>query len=274
MYYKNEMHYDYPERCDAHMIEVKHVRDVKIDAEYPYLDKRRRFKFMRGLYWLLVNVIVFPLCRLTHGLRIHGKENIKKNKALLAGGAISISNHVFYFDYLCVLRAIRPRLAYFPAWKTNFEGPCGKLIRLSGGIPVPTDSARAMRLFNGAIEEVLESGKWLHFYPEGSMWFFYPDIRPFKKAVFQYAVRFNKPILPIAMSFRPRRGITRLFSKKPFVDLHIGAPILPDASLTPREAAEQMRREAYDVMQRMCGITPNSPTYNVDQNPTHYRKTM
>ena len=81
MYYKNEMGYDYPDRCDAHMIEVKHVRDVKIDVEYPYLDKRRRFRFMRGLYWLLVTLIVFPLCRLTHGLRIYGKEHLKKNKA-------------------------------------------------------------------------------------------------------------------------------------------------------------------------------------------------
>ena len=131
-----------------------------------------------------------------------------------------------------------------------------------------------MRLFNAAIEEVLADGKWLHFYPEGSMWLFYPDVRPFKKAVFQYAVKFNKPILPLSFSFRPRRGITRLFSKKPFADLHIGAPILPDATLPPREAAEKMRAEAYHVMQLMCGITPDSPNYNTDLDPTHYQKTM
>ena len=38
-------------------------------------------------------------------------------------GAITVSNHVFMWDYLCVLKAIRPHLQYHPGWKTNFEGP-------------------------------------------------------------------------------------------------------------------------------------------------------
>ena len=54
-----------------------------------------------------------------------------------------------------------------------------------------------MGKFQSAIGDVLKDGKWLHFFPEGSMWFFYPDIRPLKKAVFKYAVRYNKPVIPI-----------------------------------------------------------------------------
>ena len=126
------------------------------------------------------------------------------------------------WDYLCVLKAIRPHLAYFPAWKTNFEGSNRHLIRLSGGIPVPEDSARALIKFNEAIEEVLKSGKWLHFFPEGSLWFFYPDIRPLKKAVFKYAVRYEKPIIPITMSFRPRKGIMKLFGKSHLLLYNLG----------------------------------------------------
>lgn len=77
--------------------------------------------------------------------------------------------------------ALRPRLGYFPAWKTNLEGPSGPLIRMAGSIPVPTHSFRAMAKFNSAMEEVLENLQWMHFFPEGSMWFYYPDIRPLKK---------------------------------------------------------------------------------------------
>ena len=128
--------------------------------------------------------------------------------------------------------------------------------------------------FNRAIEEVLESGEWLHFYPEGSMWFFYPDIRPLKKAVFSYAVKFNKPIIPITMSFRPRRGITRLFSKKPCVDLHIGEPLFPNTELSRREAETELMKKAYHIMQVMNGINPGDPTYNTDMDPEHYKKTM
>lgn len=274
MYYKHDLDITYPDRSDEHMITVKKVRDLKFDKNYPYLNKTRRFKFMRGIYWILVTLIVFPLMRLTHGLKIHGKENVKKNKDILKDGMITVSNHVFYWDYLAVLKAIRPRLAYFPAWKENLNGPCGKLIRLSGGIPIPTDDIHAMHDFNAAIEEVIKEGKCLHFFPEGSMWLFYPDIRPLKKAVFKYSVKFNKPILPITMSFRKRRGITRLFTKTPFVDLHIGNPILPDTSIDQLDAEKKMHRETYKAMQLMNGIGEDSETYNENQSISEYVKTM
>ena len=274
MYYKHDLNYTYPDRPDEHMITVKRVRRLRFDTAYPYLDRRARFRFLRGIYWLLVNLIVFPIMRISHGLRIYGRKNLKKHKAVLKNGAITISNHVFYWDYLCVLKAIRPHLSYFPAWKDNLEGPCGKLIRLSGGIPVPTDSMRAMVAFNRAMEEVLASGKWMHVFPEGSMWFFYPDIRPLKKAVFAYAVKFDKPILPITMSFRPRRGITRLFTKTPCVDLHVGEPLFADKALPKREAEAALRAEAYHVMQGMNGICPGDPTYRTVQDAEHYQKTM
>ena len=274
MYYRHQLDYKYPDRPDEHMIEVKCLRQKSFDEHYRYFPDTFLYKVARGGYWLLLNAIIFPLLRLTHGLRIYGKENIKNNKELLSGGAITVSNHVFYWDFLCVLKAIRPHLEFFPAWKTNFEGPNRGLIRISGGIPVPTGNAHALHQFDCAMRRVLESNRWLHFFPEGSMWFYYPDIRPLKKAVFKYAVEYNKPILPITISFRPRRGITRLFSKKPFVDLHVGEPILPDKTLSPVEATKKMHAEAYRIMQELGGIFPDSPTYNTDQIPSHYKKTM
>ena len=274
MYYRHELSYQYPARCDEHMIKVKRKRELTFDENYGYFPHGVLYSVLRGLYWVLLQCVVFPLCRFTHGLKIYGKENLKKNKKLLKNGAITISNHVFMWDYLCVLKAIRPRLSYFPAWKDNLEGSCGRLVRLSGGIPIPTGNMHAMAHFNRAIEQVLERGKWLHFFPEGSLWFFYPDIRPLKKAAFTYAVRYNKPILPITMSFRPRKGLMKLFGKKPLVDLHIGEPLLPELTLSRREAEQKLHGEAYRVMQKMNGICEGGPTYNTDQDPQHYKSTM
>ena len=131
-----------------------------------------------------------------------------------------------------------------------------------------------MLAFHKGIEAVLESGNWLHFFPEGSLWYFYPDIRPLKLAVFTYAVKYNKPLIPISMSFRPRKGFRKLFGKGPFVDLHIAEPIYANPDLMPREAAEELRAKAYRIMQEMNGIHPGDPTYNEDQDIRHYRKTM
>ena len=207
-------------------------------------------------------------------MKIYGRENYKKHKKEFKNGAITISNHVFLWDYLAVEKALRPHMMYFPAWKTNLEGSNGPLIRWAGGIPIPTDSKRCMVKFKQAMEEVLESGKWLHVFPEGSMWYFYPDVRPFKKAVFKYAVRYDKPIIPVSISFRPRKGLLKLFSNKPCADVHIGEPLYADKTLPRGEAEEKLRAEAYHIMQVMNGINLGDPTYNVDQNPDNYQKTM
>lgn len=274
MYYRHDINYQYPERCDEHMITVKHLRDVNVDKDYPYLQKSFWFKCQRVFLFIVLRVLMFWLIRITHGLRIYGRENLKKHKELLQNGAITISNHICMWDFILVMKAVRPRLMFFPAWKTNLEGPNGPLIRMAGGIPIPTESFSAMKQFRAAMDEVFESKKWMHFFPEGSMWFFYPNIRPLKKAVFQYAVQYDRPIVPIVMTFRKRRGITKWFTRKPQVDLHVGEPLVHDKTLSPREASQKMHEEAYHIMQVMAGVNPGDPTYNVDQTPAHYQKTM
>ena len=274
MYYKEDLGYSYPKRSDEHMITVKHIRDTHFDENYNYYDKTLWYRFKRLILWIALNLFVFLVCTIRYGLRIKGRKNLKENKKYFKNGAITICNHVLMWDYICVLKAIRPHLQYHPGWKTNFEGPNGPLIRWVGGIPIPTDNIRAMVKFKQAIDAVLEDGKWLHFFPEGSMWFYYPDIRPLKKAVFKYAVRHNKPVIPITISFRPAKGIRRLFSKKPCADLNIGNPLFPDVSSNVNEATDKLHKEAYHIMQVMNGINPGDPTYNTNQNIDDYVSTI
>lgn len=274
MYYRHNLDLTYPERSDEHMITVKHLRDTHFDENYEYLPKGFWHKVNRVVLWLALNLVAFPVCSLRHGLKIYGRKNLKKHKKEFKDGAITIANHVFMWDYLCVLKAIRPHLQYHPGWKTNFEGPNGPLIRWVGGIPVPTDNIRAMAKFQKAIGQVLEAKKWLHFFPEGSMWFYYPDVRPFKKAIFKYAVRHDKPIIPIGLSFRERKGIFKLFGKAPCVDLHVGEPLYVDKTLSQAEAIDKLHAEAYHVVQGLVGVKMGDKTYNTDQNIDTYKKTM
>ena len=274
MYYRHDLNYRYPEKCDEHMIDVKHLRDVNLDVNYPYLQKSFWFKCQRVLLHICQYSVLPIVLWLRHGLHIHGKEKLKEHKELLKDGLITVSNHVFMWDFICIMVALRPRLGYFPAWKTNLEGPNGPLIRMAGGIPIPTGSLRPMVKFKHAMEEVLATGKWMHFFPEGSMWFYYPDIRPLKKAVFKYAVEFDRAVLPITFSFRPRKGLWKLIGRSPLADLHIGDPISPDKDLPKLEAVRKLQQDTYHIMQTMAGVHPGDPTYNPDLDPANYRKTM
>ena len=274
MYYRHNLDYKYPEKCDEHMITVKHLRDTHFDENYQYFPKGLWHKIKRAALFVCLHLVAFHVCTIRYGLKIHGRKQFKKNKKYFKDGAITVANHVLMWDYLCILKAIRPHLQYHPGWKTNFEGPNGPLIRWVGGIPIPTDNIRAMAKFQKAIGEVLENKKWLHFFPEGSMWFYYPDIRPLKKAVFKYAVKYDRPVIPITFTFRPRKGIYKLFGKNPLVDLHIGEPIFYDKTIPMKEAIDKLHQEVYHTMQVMCGINPGDPTYNVDQTIENYVKTM
>ena len=274
MYYRHDLDYTYPERSDEHMLTLKRKHEVLLDESYPYMPRGFLFRLKRFGVAILLHTVVFPLMRLTHGLRIKGRKNLRRHRRELKGGAITVSNHVFMWDYLAVLKAIRPHIPYFPAWKPNFESGFHSMMRIVGGIPIPEGDFRAMAAFKRGLDEVVESGRWLHVFAEGSMWFFYPDIRPLKLAVFQYAVKYRKPLIPISMSFRPRRGICRLFGRGPTVDLHIAEPTYADTNLPPREAAEELRARVYRTMQEMNGIHPGDPTYNENQDIATYQKTM
>ena len=274
MYYRHELDYTYPERSDQHMLILKRTHEVTLDENYAYMPHGVAFRIKRALVATALHLVVFPLTRLTHGLRIYGRENLRKHKAELKHGAITVSNHVFMWDYLCVLKAIRPHISYFPAWKVNFESGFSPFMRILGGMPIPEGDLHATQAFRRGLDEVVESGRWLHVFPEGSLWYFYPDIRPLKITAFTYAAKYKKPLIPISMSFRPRRGWRRIFGKGPFVDLHVAEPVYADPALPVREAAEELRARVYRTMQEMNGIPVGAPTYNEDQRIDHYQKTM
>lgn len=272
MYYKPNLGYKYPDKCDEHMITVKHVHDINVDENYKFINKSSFYKFKRGMLWLLLNLIIFPMCKLLYGTKYYGRKNLRKNKKLFKDGAITISNHVFMWDYLCVLKAIRPHLQFLPVWKTNFEGPSANCIKLIGGYPIPSDNYKAMKKFDEVTNDLLQDGKWYHVFPEGSMWYFYPDIRPLKKGVFKLAYKNNKPIIPITLSFRPRKGFYKLTGKCPCVDIHIGEPIILDTTKPMAEEVERVHKKAYHIMQVMNGINPGDPSYNINQNIEEYKK--
>lgn len=274
MYYRHDLDYVYPDQSDQHMITVPHLRDVDLNEDYPYLQKGVWFQCKRVFMWICLNLFMFLVVRIRHGLKIHGRENLKIHKNELKNGFITVSNHVLMWDFICIMRALWPRLGYFPAWKTNLEGPNGPFIRMAGGIPIPTGRLACMKKFKDAMEEVLASDKWMHFFPEGAMWFYYPDIRPLKKAVFQYAVKYDRPVLPLAFSFRPRNKFQRLFGRTPLVDLTVGTPIRHDPTLSKGEATAELQERTYHIMQGMVGIHPGDPTYLVNPDVATYKKTM
>jgi 1-acyl-sn-glycerol-3-phosphate acyltransferase len=271
--YVPELGIVYPDKPDDRMVDVKITHEIIVDENYPFLDKTFKFSFMRGLMHLGIYTLVFPfLSPIRFGIKIKGRKILRKHRKLLKNGAMTVSNHIHRWDFLFVLQAVRYRMMYFPALKDNLNSSDEGFNRLAGGIPVP-DSLHAIKYFNMAFDEICSRKKWIHAYPESTMFPYFQPIRPFKKGVFTLAHRNNLPVIPMAFSYRkphfPFTLINMLRSAKgkqklPMITARIGEPVLIDSSLPRKEAVQKLRKDCHDAIVRLAGITDNPYTAEAD----------
>jgi 1-acyl-sn-glycerol-3-phosphate acyltransferase len=255
--YVPELGLEYPSEPDGRMVNFEVLRDIKLDAHYPFLDKSFKFRFMRSLEYLGIFTLVALLSPLRYNLKIEGRIILRKYRKLLKDGAMTVSNHVHRWDFLFVLLAVRYRMMYFPVWKEQLNGPDINFIRLAGGIPIP-DSIQAIKYFNKAFDEIHAQKTWIHVFPESSRFDYFQPIRPFKKGVFTMAQRYNLPVLPLAISYRKPRFPWSLRKKKiPLITIRIGEPITLDETLSRKEAVLKLRKETHEAVVRLAGISNN-----------------
>jgi len=249
--------YPYPEDTCAHYLEVKMNRGIKFDKDYPYVDYSKGFAFKRFWVRLLLVLLVFPILSFFKmGIKIKGKKNLKANKELIKNGAISVANHIHMWDYICVMKALHGyKWPYLLAWDQNVNGESGPLVRMVGGIPIPLNDMEATVAFSNSIKKLLKDGNILHVYAEGSMWEYYAPIRPFKDGAASLAIKNNKPIIPMAFSYRKPSWIREHIFKQPAaITLNIGEPIFANPDLDKREQVEDLTIRLHEEICRLAGF--------------------
>lgn len=250
---------DFPADDPHHMMQRTrgHVRDLVFDDTYPYLDKSFKFKINRLFVYTVLRALVSVHTYLFYGLRIEGKDILKKHRKLLRSGMMTVCNHVCRWDMICVLHAMSFRRAWIPMFRNSFMGKDGYLMKHVGGIPVPVDRS-GLKQFNEAFDELCSNNQWIHIFPESCSWKYYTPIRPFKIGAFNMAYKYNLPIFPFAISFRERTGWRKIFhSDEPLITIHIGEPIFPDTTKPRKEEAARLRDLAHAEMLRLAGIVQN-----------------
>lgn len=255
-------HFPYPEYTDRHYLNVHRNRGIVFDSQYPYIDRSKYFRFKQELIRILLNILVFPVTTIRLGLKIEGRENLKKNRELMKKGVVSCSNHVHLWDYLCIMKAVRPFRTYVLSWAPNINGENGTLIRMVGGIPIPDTDLVATKTYFKTVVDHVRNGGWLQIYAEGSMWEFYAPVRPFKQGVSRIACECNCPILPLGFSYREPGWIRkRVFHQIACFTLRIGEPIFPDSTLSGKEQRNDLTILAHEAVCRLAGIDPETNLY-------------
>jgi 1-acyl-sn-glycerol-3-phosphate acyltransferase len=240
------------------------LKDIKFDETYPYLDKSLTFRIWHFLIYLVTWLVAFPANWIRFGIKIEGREKIRRNRELFANGMMTVCNHVHRWDMICVLQAMRYRRAWIPMYAQPFRGKDGFLMKAIGGVAIPEELS-GLRAFDKAMDELHANKQWIHLFPESCSWRFYAPLRPFKTGAFNMAYRHGLPVVPLVISFRPRTGWRKFFGKgEPLLTIHVGDPIVPDLNVPRKAEVARIRDLAHQTMLDMAGIVSNPWPSSID----------
>lgn len=267
---------DYPEE-DPYVGLYKPVYDrdyPEIDANYSYVDDSFKNRLRIWFGYNVVLRILGVILRIKYGLRWKMEGDKRWSRCSwtlrhrlrqydLSNGAITIANHCYRHDCASVLTSIHgSHRMRIPMFAPNFRTKDQFYLCIIGGIPIPAAEAgmSAMKAFNSAFDEFHRRGYWFHIFPEAKRWDWYKPLRPFQKGAFTMAYKYNKPIIPFAVSYRERTGIWRWLGAKdePCTQVIMGAPIFPDTTKPRAVETERLLNETHQTICRLAGIEHNS----------------
>ena len=187
---------------------------LPVDATYPYYDPSWRNKLRVWYGYDFVLRILGWILRIRYGLRwrIEGETKWRRSSCGvrrwlkqfdLSRGAITIANHCYRHDCASVLTTFHASArTRIPMFAPNFRTKDQFYLRIVGGIPIPAAEAglSAMKAFNAAFDAYDKEGFWFHIFPEAKRWDWYKPLRPFQKGAFTMGYKYNKPIIPFAVT--------------------------------------------------------------------------
>lgn len=169
-------------------------------------------------------------------LRVVGKQNLKN-----INSAIITCNHIHDLDCTYIAHSVRHRrIFYTVSENNNKKGIAGFFLRQGGILPLGGSLTNTKNL-SRAISELLDKGSFVVFYPEAELWWNYKKPRPLKRGAYYYATKNNVPILPMFITFAPRKKPRRDGLPKYNLTMHILPPIYPDPKKSKAENAEILR---------------------------------
>lgn len=236
--------YEIPTNSDDKVVYNWAPLDTQIDGNYKFERNNIFYKAFSFIFRKIATIVLLIINSFVFGLKIKGLKNLRKIK-----GGVVVANHVHILDNTMILATFNMlfKRTYILAEKEAFDIPIvRRLIPLLGAIPIPNnlDGKRAAYKY---VDKLLTKNKFIVIFPESSLWPYYEEVRPFKQGAFKFALKANKPIIPICISFRPSKGLLKLHGKVS-VNLEILKPIYPKEEYDEFENRKYLEEESHKAI--------------------------
>ena len=181
---------------------------------------------------------------------IVGVENFLE----LNSGAVVTCNHFNAFDSFAISRTydmanLKNRKFYRVIREgnyTSFQGFYGFLMRNCNTLPL-SSNLQTMRKFVKGVDEILNNGHLVLFYPEESMWWNYRKPKPLKNGAYHFASKNSVPVLPCFITMKDSGIIGDDGFNIQEYTIHIGKKICPQENKTKKENLQYMKDRNFEV---------------------------
>lgn len=192
------------------------------------------------LFWWLCIITGYPFQLLLFKRRtFYEDKSVQSLK--VKGGALIISNHYHFYDYMLNMFALTPRRLNVVSSELAYKN---KLVafgmRFFGGIQANRET-RSMRFMDTAAE-VIRNGKLVQIFPEAKI----TDdgtVKPFKHSYIVIAHRANAPIIPIVTD--GNYGFTKRASIIVGTPIYVSDYVKTDRRTPTREELETVNEVIY-----------------------------
>ena len=218
-------------------------QDYKLPDDYRWVHDSFWYRLLAALFYPLVVVFAWCCMRIGFGLRIKNRKVLRKVK----GGYFLYSNHVQLLgDVVDPFLITFPKHPYIICSAANLGIPViGKrILPLAGALPLPED-LNGMKRFTSAVKTRIRQKKCVVVYPEGHLWPYYTEIRPFLPAAFHYPVANQAPVVVATTVFVRRR-----WHKKPRPIVYLDGPFSVDKDLPKKQQMRQLENDVRVAMER------------------------
>lgn len=215
---------------------------VEIPPDFKFIHKSLLWNILAFIaYRVIMTPFAFLYCKIKFHLRVidNTTSPVKSQK-----GCFLYSNHTLLAgDAFIPSIAMFPKKVYVIVSSENISSRITRnFILMNGAIPIP-NSAKAFKGFIQAIDKRISQGSCIAIYPEAHIWQYYTGIRSYPSKSFRFAVKNNSPIYISTTTFHKKR-----FGKTPNVVVYLNGPFYPNTELPVREAEQQLRNIAYNIM--------------------------